>query len=207
MWDTLDDAIDDGPHAFDVDRYAMVATVRDGSTLYELGSVERYTTIMLAAQIRGERYLEEGPGFGLNLEVFPPTGANPPGFFLRGEAFAGWALTHWTGDVPGSVVVGAGIGGDALEVGDSVGRVYGLLRGRAVLWWEDEVTTSLVYEVLPFIDSPSELRQHEHRLEIPVGVEMLEAGPRVGLTFRDGGEPARGFFEAMVGVFVGVGIR
>ena len=207
MWDTLADAIDDGPHAFDVDRYATIAALRQGSTLHEVGSVERYRAGILALQIRGERYLDEGPGFGLNLEVFPPTGQSPPGSFLRGEAFAGWALHHWEGDVPGSVVAGAGVGADALEVGDSVGRVYGLLRGRAVLWWKEEVTSSFVYEALPFISSPSELRQHEHRFEIATGVDMLELGPRVSFTFRDGGEPSRAFSEQTFGVFVGVGIR
>lgn len=204
MWDTLDDRSADGPHPFDVDRYAVVAAVREGSTLYGVGSRERYTAAIVAAQLNGERYLDEGPGFGLNLEAFPPTGASPPGFFLRGEIFAGWAIVHWEGDVPGSVVAGAGVGGDALEVGESEGRVYPLLRGRAKLWWSEEVTTSLVLESLPVIDSPSELRQHEHRLEIPIGVDILELGPRVALTFREGGMPSRGFFEGAYGVFVGV---
>jgi hypothetical protein len=199
MWDTLDDRSADGPLPFDVDRYAIVAAVREGSTLYAAGSVERYTASIVAVQLSGERYLDEGPGFGLNLEAFPP-----PAFHLRGEIFAGWAIVHWEGDVPGSLVAGAGIGGDALEVGDVQGRYHPLLRGRAIFWWSDEVTTSLVLESLPVIGSSSGLRQHEHRLEVPVGVDVLTLGPRVALTFRDGGMPSRSFFEGAYGVFVGV---
>lgn len=199
LWDTLDDRSADGPHPFDVDRYAIVAAARRGSTLYGAGSVERYTASIVAAQLSGERYLDEGPGFGLNLEAFPP-----PGFWLRGEIFAGWAIVHWEGDVTGSVVAGAGVGGDALEVGESQGRVYPLLRGRAILWWSDQVTTSLVLESLPVIDSSSTLRQHEHRAEIPIGVDILQVGPRLALTFRDGGQPSRSFFEGTYGIFVGV---
>lgn len=207
MWDTFADAAESGPHPYDVDRYATVAAVRSGTTLVGVGSRERYRAGILALQIRGERYLDEGPGFGVNLEVFPPTGDDPPGSFLRGEIVGGSGVGHWEGDVGGSVVLGAGVGGDALEVGDSVGRFYGLLRGRMILFWRPEVTTSVTYEALPFILSPSDLAQHEHRIEIASGHGLLELGPRVAFTLRDGGVPARAFSEQTFGFFVGVGLH
>lgn len=207
MWDTFADAVEEGPHPYDVDRYALVAAARSGSTLHGVGSRERYTAATVAFQIRGERYLDEGPGFGVNLEVFPPTGGDPPGSFLRAEIFGGSGIARWDGDVPGSVIVGAGVGADSLEVGDAVGRFYALGRGRLALFWSDEVTTSVVVESLPFVHASADLAQHEHRIELAASYELLELGPRAAFTFRDGGVPSRSFSEQTFGFFVGVGLR
>ncbi len=196
------------PERLDLVRLGMIAQYHRGSELVGLGSVGRYRAVTGALDLRVERFAEEGFGLGLAFAVLPPPNGIQDGFFLRGELFAALGVATWEGDVPGSVVLGLGAGGDYVDLGRSdPGRFYGLGRTRLTLWLRRDVTMGLSLESLPLVAAPVQVTQHEHRLELTSSYGFFELGARAAFTFLDGGEPARPFTQQTVGGFVGAAFR
>lgn len=193
-------------------RIAANVVTFSGTQLVGVGSVGRYRLGGGALEIGVERFPFGRLGFGLLLQVFPPTtgaggGGDDSPVYVRGEGLVEAGLVTWEGAVPGSVVVGAGVGGDGPRYWFAEdGRFYGLALARLRLWLSRDTPLQLTYAAMPVAVATGDVSLHEHRFELATGYGMLTFGAKVAYTFLEGGAPERAFFQQELGAFVGLGV-
>jgi hypothetical protein len=193
-------------------RLAASVVTFSGTELVGVGSVGRYRLGGGALDIGVERFPFGRFGFGLLLSVFPPTtgaggGGGESPVYARGDLLAEAGLVTWEGAVPGSVVVGAGLGGDGPRYWFAEdGRFYGLALARLRLWLSRDTPLQLTYFAVPVAVATGDVSLHEHRFELGTGYGLLTFGTRVVYTFLEGGTPERSFFQQELGAFVGIGV-
>lgn len=193
-------------------RVAANAVTFSGTELVGVGSVGRYRLGGGALELGVERFPFGRFGFGLLFNIFPPTmgaggGGSESPFYARGDVLAEVGLATWEGAVPGSVVVGAGVGGDGPRYWFAEdGRFYGLTLARLRLWLSRDTPLQLTYFAVPVAVATGDVSLHEHRFELATGYGLLTLGTKVVYTFLEGGTPERAFFQQELGAFVGIGI-
>ena len=193
-------------------RVAANVITFSGTELVGLGSVGRYRLGGGALELGVERFPFGRFGFGLLLNIFPPTNSIGSGgsealTYFRGDLLAEAGVATWEGAVPGSVVVGAGFGGDGPRYWFTEdGRFYGLALARLRLWLSRDTPLQLTYFAVPVAVATGDVSLHEHRFELATGYGLLTLGTKVVYTFLEGGTPARAFFQQELGAFVGIGI-
>jgi hypothetical protein len=194
-------------------RMAANVVTFSGTQLVGTGSVGRYRLGGGALELGVERLPFGRFGFGLLFQVFPPTsgaggGGDDAPFYVRGEGLVEAGLLAWEGAVPGSVLVGAGVGGDGPRYWFAEdGRFYGLAIARLRLWLSRDTPLQLSYAAIPVAVATGDVSLHEHRFELATGYKLLTLGTKVTYTFLEGGTPERAFFQQEIGAFVGIGLH
>ena len=181
-----------------------------GTSLVDVGSRGRYRRGGVQLEVDVHRFFTDRFGFGLVLQGLPPAGTSSAArdiLFGRAEGFLEAAAASWEGSLPGSLVLGAGVGGDGPRYWFSEnGRFYGAAFARLRLAPVRDTRAELTYTALPVALAAQHVRLHEHRLEIAVSWKLLQLGTRVAYTFSRGGEPVRDYFQQELGAFVGLSV-
>jgi hypothetical protein len=195
---------------FEQIRVSADGVLGSGTSLVGVGSLGRYRRAGGALEFDVHRMIRGWLGFGLAVQVLPPAASGGAGrdmVFGRGEGFLDAAVTSWAGALPGSLVLGAGFGGDGPRYWFSDhGRFYGIGFARVRLFLTRDTRLQITYAAIPAALATQRVRLHEHRFEVATGWKLLQIGTRLTYTFTRGGDPARDFFQQELGAFVGLSV-
>lgn len=197
---------------FEQIRMLATGVMGSGTSLVGVGSRGRYHRGGVQLDLEVHRFFSDRFGFGLILQGFPPTGGGGGGgdkeiTFGRGEGYLEAGLASWGGALPGSLVLGAGLGGDGPRYWFSEnGRFYGAAFARLRLLPSRDTRLQLTVAALPVALAAQHVRLHEHRVEIATSWKLLQLGTRIAYTFSRGGEPVRDFFQQELAAFVGISV-
>lgn len=195
---------------FEQIRLALSGVLGSGTSLVGIGSRGHYHRGGMAIELDVHRMLTDWFGFGLVFQGFPPTAPSDGGrelVFGRGEGFLDAGVASWRGSLPGSLVIGAGFGGDGGRYWFAEhGRFYAIAFGRVRLFLSRDTRLQLTYAPVPVALAAQHVRLHEHRLEVAASFRLLQVGTRLAYTFSRGGDPVRDYFQQELGAFVGLSV-
>jgi hypothetical protein len=149
-------------HLLDQVRFGFDANMASGSRIVGVGSRERYRSINGDLELFLTRFFSKSWGFEFGLSFVPPI-PDRDTVFVRGETGVDVALGAWRGALPGSWIVGAGIGGD-LGRYSYAGRGYPYAMTRVRIWPSHTISLQLQTEVVP-VSIGSHLPTWEQRVE------------------------------------------
>lgn len=194
---------------FEQIRIAVDGVLASGTSLVGVGSRGRYHLGGGSLEFDIHRFVNDWFGFGIVFKGFPPAapGDDHLTAFGRGEGFLDAGVASWGGALPGSLVIGAGFGGDGPRYWFAEhGRFYGIAFGRVRLFLSRDTRLQLSYAPIPVALAAQHVRLHEHRFEVAAGWKLLQVGTRLTYTFARGGDPERAYFQQELGAFVGLSV-
>lgn len=195
---------------FEQVRVAVGGVLASGTSLVGVGSRGRYHHAGAALEFDVHRMVNDWFGFGIVFMGLPPVmsgdGARET-LFVRGEGFLDAGVASWGGSLPGSLVIGAGFGGDGPRYWFAEhGRFYAIAFGRLRLLLSRDTRLQITYSPVPVALAAQHVRLHEHRLEVAGSWKLLQIGTRLSYTFSRGGDPVRDYFQQELGAFVGLSV-
>jgi hypothetical protein len=195
---------------FEQVRIGLSGVLGSGTSLVGVGSRGHYRRGGVAIELEVHRLVTDWFGFGLVFQGFPPTAPSDAGrelVFGRGEGFLEAGAAAWRGALPGSLVFGAGFGGDGPRYWFAEhGRFYAIAFGRVRLFLSRDTRLQITYAPVPVALAAQHVRLHEHRFEVAASWKLLQVGTRLAYTFSRGGDPVRDYFQQELGAFVGLSV-
>lgn len=192
-------------HRWDDIRFGVRATTFAGTQRVGNGSIGRVRGGGLDFELGVMRFFAGPLGFDFSLGGLPPLSDFRSIGYGKLEAGLDLGVVRWGGEVPGALVVGAGVGGDLGKRYDYAGRIYPKLSARLRLAPSKAVSLFVTTEVLPAAFGP-DLRVFEARTELGFAWKLLLIGFRVDHVAETGGTPSRTYTQQALGLFAGIGL-
>ena len=175
-----------------------------GSRLEGVGSVARFTHGGGDLELGVMRFFKGQLGFYFGLAFFPPLQDTRAIAYGRLDAALDVGVVKWGGAFPGSIILGAGFGGDLGRYSFG-GRFYPRLEARLRLRPSEHVSLFVTTDVMPAAVGP-DTRVFQARTDLGFAWRLLMVGFRFGHVVETGGTPERTFHQQELGLFVGVGV-
>jgi len=189
-------------HLLDEVRMGLAANMASGSHLVGVGSRERYHLVSYDLQLYITRFITRR--WGINIDLTFDLPVDRESLLVRGEAGADLAIATWTGKMPGSWIVSAGVGGDLGRYWYA-GRGYPYASTRLRVWPTSKISLQARYLAIP-VSIGTALPTWEQRMELATSYSLFQFGLRASWVAATGGDPSRVYTQQEIGAFVALAV-